>query len=100
MKVEVRLFATLRRYLPPGADATCTVLELPEGSRLGEVIDRLNIPSSLAQLVMVNGIHETDRSRVLQEGTVVSVFPPVAGGVTGTRGECIGESLRGLGEGS
>ena len=80
MKIEVRLFATLRTYLPPGSDGTKAVLELPPGSRLGDVIDRLSIPVQLAQLVMIDGLHESNRDRILSDGANVSIFPPVAGG--------------------
>ena len=80
MKVEVRLFATLRRYLPAGADGSKAVLEMPDGTRLDQVIEHLAIPTTLAQLVMVDGAHEPNRARVLHDGCVISIFPPVAGG--------------------
>jgi molybdopterin converting factor small subunit len=80
MKIEVRLFANLRTYLPPGSDGTKAVLELPAGTRLCDVIDRLGIPPQLAQLVMIDGLHETNRDRVLSDCAVISIFPPVAGG--------------------
>jgi len=80
MKVEVRLFASLRKHLPPGGDGTRAVLEVPDGMRLSQIIERLGIPAPLAQLVMVNGVHEPDRTRLLSDGAVVSIFPPVAGG--------------------
>lgn len=80
MKLEIRLFANLRAYLPPGNDGAKAVLEVPDGTRLDEVIDRLSIPPQLAQLVMIDGLHETNRERILTDGAVVSIFPPVAGG--------------------
>lgn len=80
MNVEVKLFATLRKYLPEHAPAGCATLELPEGATVGTVIERLGIPSPLAKLVMVDGQHELDRDRRLTSGQVVSIFPPVAGG--------------------
>ena len=80
MKVEVRLFANLRHYLPAGSDKTKAVVEFADGSRLRDVIERLGIPPQLAQLVMVDGVHETDRERALHDGAVLSIFPPVAGG--------------------
>ena len=80
MKIEVRLFANLRAYLPSGNDGTKAVLELPDGTRLCDVIERLSIPPQLAQLVMIDGIHETNRKRVLSDGATISLFPPVAGG--------------------
>lgn len=86
MKIEVRLFANLRRYLPAGGDGTKAAVELPEGAKLADLIDRLGVPPQLAQLVMVDGVHETDRQRVLHDGAAVSIFPPVAGGTRGAGG--------------
>ena len=80
MQVEIRLFASLRSYLPAGSDGTSTALELPVGTRVCDVIERLSIPPQLAQLVMIDGIHETNRQRVLNDGATISLFPPVAGG--------------------
>jgi molybdopterin converting factor small subunit len=80
LRVEVRLFASLRSYLPSGSDGARTVVELPDGGQLGDVIERLRIPTQLAQLVMVNGIHESGRDRTLRDGDTLSIFPPVAGG--------------------
>jgi molybdopterin synthase sulfur carrier subunit len=82
MNVEVRLFATLRGYLPAGSDAACARLEMPQGARLNDVLERLGIPAPLAQLIMVDGLHQPDRQTVLHDGTVVSIFPPIAGGVS------------------
>ncbi len=80
MKIEVRLFASLRCYLPAGSDGTKAQLDMPDGTRLREVIEQLAIPPQLAQLVMVNGEHVSDRERALTDGAVLSIFPPVAGG--------------------
>jgi len=80
MKIEVRLFANLRAYLPSGSGGTKAVFDLPNDTRLCDVFKRLGIPPQLAQLVMVNGVHETNCERELSEGAVVSIFPPVAGG--------------------
>ena len=80
MQVELRLFANLRRYLPSGGDGTKATLDVPEGTRLVDLFERLNIPPQLAQLVMVNGVHEPNRERPLSDGDAISIFPPVAGG--------------------
>ena len=90
LKIEVRLFATLRPYLPQGGDPTKTVLEGPADTRICDLIERLGIPSQLAQLVMVDGVHQHDSNRVLLDGESLSVFPPVAGGEAGMEGWKIG----------
>lgn len=80
MHVTLRLFATLRQYLPPGQPEE-TVVELPAGTRVQELIDRFGLPPPLTQLVLIHGVNiGRDRTRMLVEGDIVSIFPPVAGG--------------------
>lgn len=81
MRIQVKLFATLRKHLPPGANGSMATLEVEEGLTVKGLITRLGIPMELAQLSLVNGENiEGDFDRKLQEGDTVSIFPPVAGG--------------------
>jgi molybdopterin converting factor small subunit len=80
LSVEVRLFATLREYLPSGSSRTSTRLELPTGASIADVLARLGIPPAKAFLVLVNGLYEADKDRRLKDGCVLSIWPPVAGG--------------------
>jgi molybdopterin synthase sulfur carrier subunit len=80
MKIELRLFASLRKRLPPGSPRGKCDLELAEGTTIGAVLERMGIPRDYAQMVLVNGEHDRDFERVLRDGEVLSVFPPVAGG--------------------
>lgn len=79
MKVEVRFFATLTPYLPPGSRDGAAIVDVPDGVTPGELIDRLGIPRDLDRIVLVNG---TDASAdlPLRERDVVTLFPPLAGG--------------------
>lgn len=79
MKVEVRLFANFREYLPPGSEKYSCALELEEGATIGQVLAKLRIPESLPMVPLVNGIHRQPDDP-LQPGDVLSIFPPVAGG--------------------
>ncbi len=82
MKIEIKLFANLKRLLPTHAEGSTATLEVEDGLTVAELIEQLQIPKEMAQLVLVNGINiEGEYSRVLQEGDTVSVFPPVAGGI-------------------
>ena len=58
MEVKLRLFATLRKKLPPGSKAGKAVLTLDRDATIRDVIQQLDIPEDLAQMVLVNG--ETD----------------------------------------
>jgi sulfur-carrier protein len=79
VKVEVCLFATLAAYLPATGSGDSVILELPDGSTVGQVIESLKIPADLDSLRVVNG-HDAPPEQMLNDGDVLSVFPPLAGG--------------------
>ena len=84
MRVEVRLFASLRDKLPPGSRGRAD-LELPDGSTVSDLVAHFEIERRLAQMVLVNGVQISRRpedrcAHTLREGDTVSIFPPVAGG--------------------
>ena len=80
MKVEVRLFATLRRHLPAGSSRTSAQVDVPAGASIAEVLETVGVPVAAAHLVLVNGIYQADKNRPLDEECVLSVWPPIAGG--------------------
>ncbi len=92
MEIEIKLFATLKKHLPPNADGSSATIEIEDGLTVGRLIEHLKIPKELAQLVLVNGVNiEGDYARKLEEGDTVSIFPPVAGGCvvnSGASGSC------------
>lgn len=55
-------------------------MELPDNATFGDLCDHMTIPRESAQMVLVNGEQDRDFDRVLKDGDVVSVFPPLAGG--------------------
>jgi molybdopterin converting factor small subunit len=79
VKVEVRLFATLAAFLPPGSRDDALLIEVPEGSTVRDVSRVLGMPPDLARVSLVNG-HDRDLDRPLSDQDVVSLFPPLAGG--------------------
>jgi molybdopterin synthase sulfur carrier subunit len=80
VQVKVKLFATLRKYLPEAGSSGAGTVELPEGATIRELVKKLEIPEPLARLVMVDGQHVPDLDQKLEDGQTVSIFPPVAGG--------------------
>ena len=80
MRIELRLFASLRKKLPPGSPRGHCALELPDGTTFGDLLRRMDIPRASAQMVLVNGEPDRSAQRVLLDGDIVSIFPPVAGG--------------------
>lgn len=74
MKINVRLFATLRE-----GRGKEVFLDLEEGAAAQEVIDLLEIPETEVSILLVNG-RNGKRDQVLENGDTVSIFPPVGGG--------------------
>lgn len=79
MEVEVKLFATLREYLPKGSGPFSCKMQIDGQTRIKDVLVRLKIPTEIPKIILVNGVHGK-ADQVLKEGDVVSLFPPVAGG--------------------
>ncbi len=79
MEIEVKLFATLRDYLPKGSSRFSCKMEINGHTRIQDILLKLKVPDDIPKIILVNGIHGK-LEQVLKEGDVLSVFPPVAGG--------------------
>jgi molybdopterin converting factor small subunit len=79
MKIEIQLFASLAQYMPGQAGNAPRIMEVAEGTTVGEVLKTLKVPAGLAKLLFRNGVH-TREEEVLQDGDRLAVFPPIAGG--------------------
>ena len=83
MKVTVKLFALLGKYLPPGAADNQAAVEVADGATPVTVMDSLNLPRESCHLVLVNGYYVEPGKReslALTENDVLAIWPPVAGG--------------------
>ncbi len=83
MNISIELYASLMKYLPPGKSRFRRELKVDDGLILNRLIEQFHIRPEEAHLVLVNGhfVCDYDREeRVLIEGDVVSIWPPVAGG--------------------
>lgn len=84
MKITFKLYATLSDLLPAGADSNAVEIDVDQNTSLNNVIDKYRVPRELAHLVLINGVFvcDTDRDEagVLNEGDVLAIWPPVAGG--------------------
>jgi len=79
MEIEVKLFATLRDYLPKGSSQFSCKVEVNSTDTVRDILKRLKIPEEIPKIILVNGVH-SNLDRVLKFGDILSVFPPVAGG--------------------
>jgi len=74
MEIEVRLFASLRKYSNDKSR-----IELEEGANVNDFIERIGVPPSEIAIILVNGLHAREDQR-LHDGEAVSLFPAIAGG--------------------
>ncbi len=82
MKITFKLYASLTQYLPTGTKGHEASLEISEDSSPTQVLEQHGVPAVHVHLVLINGlfIPHDERDNPLQEGDVLAVWPPVAGG--------------------
>nr|VFK44188.1 MAG: Mut7-C ubiquitin [Candidatus Kentron sp. SD]VFK77902.1 MAG: Mut7-C ubiquitin [Candidatus Kentron sp. SD] len=83
MKITLKLFASLDKYLPAGAERNTVEMETPEGSTIAEIIKRIGLPHESVKLVFVDGVHQLIdelHRRTMEPGETLAIWPPVAGG--------------------
>ncbi|MCS7264471.1 MAG: MoaD/ThiS family protein [Armatimonadetes bacterium] len=78
MRVKVKLFGPLREKLPPEKRQFPIEVEVSEGATVQDLANLLGI-GDLGAVILVND-QETHRGKQLNNGDVVSFFPPLAGG--------------------
>jgi len=74
IKVEVRLFANFRK----GREKKQTI-QLKEGAIIRDLLEIVNIPEEEVSILLQNGKYGP-ADRVLNDGDIIAVFPPVGGG--------------------
>lgn len=79
IEVEVRLYATLRKYSPETGSGEPLRVQMAEGATLADLLRRLDVPGSEVKTAFVNNRQQAEDYR-LGDGDRVAFFPPVAGG--------------------
>ena len=84
MKITLKLYASLTDRLPAEARTSHRIeLDIDPGMTVLDVIRRQRIPEAVCAIVLIDGewVARPERAtRVLSEGDVLAVWPPVAGG--------------------
>lgn len=73
--IAVRLFATLGRFMPVGADK----YYIRSGITVQNLLKQLSVPEKEVKLVFINGV-KGDFKSVLKGGERVGIFPSIGGG--------------------
>ena len=79
MNVTVKLFSVFREYYPNYDNEQGIRVALPAGGTVAEILSHLGLPAEKKPIVSCNG-HILDLSDKLEDGCLIQVFQPVAGG--------------------
>ena len=79
MRIEVNLYATLKRYMENVTGAKLSVIDFEDGTCVKDVIQKLKVPADSVKLIFINGVH-AKRDTILKDGDRLGLFPPVGGG--------------------
>ena len=79
MQVEVRVFATLRHYLPELAIGEAKIIQVEPGTTLDQLRESLGLPGEEVKIIMCNNLH-ADPEDLVNNGDRITYIPAVAGG--------------------
>ena len=79
MKIELKLFFDLEKFLPRGSKNRTAYITLDDGTTVQGLLDILGLSPEMPKSVLLNGVR-ADNETKLKEGDSVAVFPPMAGG--------------------
>ena len=75
MSVTLRPIGHLKSLVNDQVD-----ISVPSGISVREALALIKIPSELVALVVVNGVHTTDKGTILNDGDVVKLMAVIGGG--------------------
>ena len=79
MEIHVKLYGSLRRFSQPDTPGLW-LGEIPRGSRLRELIDRIGIPEKEIWLAAINGAANTFDTEIPEGAKVIFVTARGSGG--------------------
>jgi molybdopterin converting factor small subunit len=79
LTVEVRVFATLRQFLPELGIGEARMVEVTPGTTLAQLRDNLGLPKEQVKVIMRNNLQAFPDDEI-NAGDRVTYIPAVAGG--------------------
>ena len=80
MKVEVKTYATLRKFSPPGTSLGDSFIIDLKGNTVTDLLKQLGIPVKTKLIIMLNSNRITNINHTLKENDLVVLFPQLGGG--------------------
>ena len=79
IRVNVRLFATLRRFYPDYDPEKGIDVKVEEGSKIEKLIRVLQLPENEARVILINGKSKMTTDTI-KDGDRINIFTPLGGG--------------------
>ncbi len=79
MRITIRLYHGLGKYLPHGGDDFEQKLEVPHYFTVESVLRKLGVPQPEERLIFVNGV-KASTNKVLSDEDLLVVMKPAGGG--------------------
>ncbi len=80
MIIEVKVFSSLCHYIPNSERRVDRdKWEVEDGASVEQVLKMLDLTDEEVRVLLING-RNAKKESILQEGDVLHVFPPMAGG--------------------
>jgi molybdopterin synthase sulfur carrier subunit len=73
--IQIKLFATLQRFMPASAEKYA----IETGTTIRTLLQQLDLPENKANLIFIDGV-KAELTTVLKGGERIGIFPPVGGG--------------------
>jgi molybdopterin converting factor small subunit len=73
--IQIKLFATLQRFMPASAENYA----IEAGTSIRTLLQQIDIPEDKAKLIFIDGL-KAELTTVLKGGERIGIFPPVGGG--------------------
>ena len=73
--IQIKLFATLQRFMPPSAENYA----IEAGTSIRTLLQQIDLPEDKAKLIFIDGL-KAELTTVLKGGERIGIFPPVGGG--------------------
>ena len=73
--IQIKLFATLQRFMPASAEN----YSIETGTTIRMLLQQLDLPENKAKLIFIDGV-KAELTTILEGGERIGIFPPVGGG--------------------
>ena len=80
MKLYIKVFASLRQKYPDINDLNPLTINIEKGTKIIDIIKLLDFTKDQVHLILLNGHKASIDTSIEEDGSILSLFPPIGGG--------------------